>query len=161
MSKKKKQKSQQTAPISFKAAVIATPEISACFQQGLQALGAYSSKIDLGDNRECNGSVDIDACVRAIYPNANRWDYVFSYKETVYFVEVHSAETNEVSVVYAKLQWLKDWLNTKAPEIVKLKANQNPYYWIQSGRFSILKKSKQYRFAAQKGILPIPKLTLK
>ncbi|MDO8368301.1 MAG: hypothetical protein Q7T20_15985 [Saprospiraceae bacterium] len=155
-----KRVSQSPASNPFKDAVEATPEVKECYQPGLQAFGTYSTKINLHDNRECNGSVEIDECVRVKYPNANRWDYVFAYKSTVYFVEVHSAETNEVSVVLAKLQWLKDWLNTKAPEIAKLKAQQ-PYYWIQSSRFSIPKTTRQYRLAAQNGILPISKLTLK
>lgn len=153
-------KSQPTNLNLFKVAVEATPELNGCYHPGLQAFGAYSNKIELHDNRECNGSVEIDECVRLIYPNANRWDYVFAYKSTAYFVEVHSAESNEVSVVLAKLQWLKDWLNTKAPEIAKIKAKQ-PYFWIQSSRFSIPKTTRQYRVAAQNGILPISKLTLK
>lgn len=159
MSKRKKQ-SPSTPSNPFKDAVEATSEVKECYQPGLQAFGTYRNKIDLHDNRECNGSVEIDECVRNIYPNANRWDYVFSYKSTAYFVEVHSAESSEVSVVLAKLQWLKDWLNTKAPEIAKMKAEQ-PYYWIQSGRFSIPKHTPYHRLAAQKGILPISKLTLK
>lgn len=138
----------------------ATTEIKDCYQSGLKALGHYSNKIELQNSRECTGSVEIDECVRVNYPNANRWDYVFAYKSATYFVEVHSAETTEVSVVLAKLQWLKDWLNTQAPELAKLKAEQ-PYYWIQSGRFSIPKTTPQYRRAAQNGIMPISKLILK
>ena len=144
----------------FKDAVAATPEIKDGYQTGLQAFGTYSNKIVLHDNRECNGSVEIDECVKRIYPNANRWDYVFAYKSIAYFVEVHSAESNEVSVVLSKLQWLKDWLKTQAPELAKLKAKQ-PYFWIQSSRFNIPKTTRQYRLAAQNGILPISKLTLK
>ncbi len=144
----------------FKEAVEATPEIKNCYQPGLQALGSYSTKIELLNNRECNGSVEIDECVRPNYPTANRWDYVVSYKSAAYFIEVHSAETSEVSVVLTKLQWLKDWLNEQAPELAKLKAKQ-PYYWIQSGKFSIPKTTPQYRRAVQSGILPISKLILK
>lgn len=154
-------KTSQTPAVNlFKDAVDATPEVKNCYKPGLQALGVHRAKIVLHDNRKCNGSVEIDECVRAFYPNSNRWDYVFAYKSSAYFVEVHSAETNEVSVVLAKLQWLKDWLNEKAPEIGKLKAKQ-PYYWIQSSRFSIPKTSRQYRLVANNGIKPIPKLILK
>lgn len=155
-----KKKAHLTIPSTFKDAVEATSEIKNCYQSGLSALGNYSNKIELQHSRECNGSVEIDECVRVLYPNANRWDYVFAYKSVAYFVEVHSAETNEVSVVLAKLQWLKDWLNTQAPELAKLKAKQ-PYYWIQSGRFSIPKTTPQYRRTAQNGIMPISKLVLK
>ncbi len=130
-----------------------------CYQSGLQALGKYSQKIVVVDTSKCEGSIDIDACTTAIYPNANRWDYALAYDSKVYFVEVHSAETSEVSVVLRKLQWLKDWLNEKAPKVRELKAEQ-PYYWIQSGKFSILKNSPQAKTIAQSGLRPIPKLIL-
>lgn len=156
----KKKKPRPRISNKFKEAVESTPDIKECYQTGLQAMGAYSSKVELSDNRECNGSLDIDNCIRKNYPTSNRWDYAFSYKSVAYFVEVHSAETNEVSTVLAKLQWLKDWLKSSAPELLKLKAKKTPYYWIQSGRFNILKNSRQYRQAAQNGILPISKLYL-
>jgi hypothetical protein len=144
---------------TFQTAVLATPEVANCFQAGLQALGKYSQKVIPANVSKCEGSVDIDACTRAIYPTENRWDYALSYDSKVYFVEVHSAETGEVSTVLRKLQWLKDWLNRKAPEINKLKADA-PYFWIQSGRFSILKNSSQAKQIAQSGIRPIPRLNL-
>lgn len=144
---------------TFRTAVAATPEVANCFQSGLQALGKYSQKIAPANLSKCEGSVDIDACTTAIYPTQNRWDYALSYDSKVYFVEVHSAETGEVSTVLRKLQWLKDWLNQKAPEINKLKADA-PYFWIKSGRFSILKNSSQAKQIAKSGIRPIPKLTL-
>ena len=143
----------------FQLAVAATPEVANCFQSGLRALGKYSQKVAPADLSKCEGSLDIDACTASIYPTQNRWDYAISYNSKVYFVEVHSAETGEVSTVLRKLQWLKDWLNRKAPEIDKLKADV-PYFWIQSGRFSILKNSSQAKQIAQYGIRPIPKLSL-
>lgn len=145
---------------TFEAAVQATNEIENCYKPGLQALGSDSDKIHLTDNRECDGSVNIDGCLKAVMPNSNRWDYVISYKSVTYFVEVHPAQTSEVEKVLAKLQWLKNWLKERAPEIEKLKAEQ-PYYWIQSGRFNIPRTSRQYRNAASKGILIQSKLFLK
>lgn len=136
-----------------------TPEVASCYQAGLKALGKYSQKVAPANLSKCEGSLDIDACTLAIYPTQNRWDYALSYDSKVYFVEVHSAETGEVSTVLRKLQWLKDWLSQKAPEINKLKADA-PYFWIQSGRFSILKNSAQAKQIAQSGIRPIPKLSL-
>ena len=95
-----------------------------------------------------------------MYPRGNRWDYALEYEAEVYFIEVHSAYTSEVSTVLKKLQWLKDWLQKQAPEIIKLRAKKQPYYWIQSGKFGILPHASQYRKAAQASILPIPKLVL-
>ncbi len=144
----------------FKSAVEASPEIQNCFQNGLQALGSYSTKIQVEDTSKICGSVDLDACVAGSYPTQNRWDYIICYDEIIYFVEVHSADTSEVSVVLKKLDWLKDWLNQKAPEINKIKHKTLPYFWIQSKGYGIAKNSRQDRLLAQKGLRPISKLKL-
>ncbi len=155
-------KVKRTETNSFRTAVENTPDITTCYQVGLRGLGTYSQKVQLSDNSKCSGSVDIDACTTTKYPQSNRWDYGLCYKEKVYFMEVHTANTGEVSTVIRKLQWLKDWLNREAPEINKLKATeQTPYVWVQTNGFHILKTSKQYRDAVQAGILPIAKLILK
>lgn len=147
--------------MTFKQAVEATPDIKKCYQAGLRAFGSDSKKIHLGDTTKCEGSVDIDGCTTTNYPQSNRWDYCFSYKSEVFFVEVHTANTAEVSTVLRKLQWLRDWLNHEAPELAKLRAqSRNPYYWIQSSKFNIPKTSKQYRQVVQEGIKPISTLVL-
>jgi hypothetical protein len=145
--------------LSFKQAVEATQEIADGYRTGLSALGQYSNKIIVANTRLLNGSVDIDACTVVKYPNENRWDYALAYRQEVYFVEVHSANTSQVSTVLRKLQWLKDWLNSAAPEINKLKA-QHPYYWIMSNKYNILNVTSQARRIAQKGLKPIPCLNL-
>ena len=144
---------------AFKNAVEKTPDTSNCFQSGLRALGGHSNKIALSDS--CDGSVDIDKCLfeQKKYLNANRWDYAFGYKSQAYFVEVHSANTSEVATVLRKLQWLKDWLKEKAPEINKIKASK-PYYWVASGKYNILKTSPQFRTINQAGLNPISALKI-
>lgn len=144
----------------FQQAIESTPEIANCYQLGISALGQYSNKIVPADTRQCEGSVDIDACTKAKYPRASRWDYAIGYANKVYFVEVHGATTSEVSAVEKKLIWLKDWLRAEAPELYALRANEKPYYWIQSGKFDILRTSPQYKRVAQLGLLPVPKLSL-
>ena len=150
----------QKAKPTFKEVVEATAEVQNCYQVGLSALGKYSSKIELGDTKQCSGSVDIDACVARQYPQSNRWDYALCYKTEVFFVEVHTASTSEVSTVIKKLEWLKQWLHHSASNINALKANE-PFYWIQSNGYHILPGSSQERLARQKGIRPISKLVLK
>jgi hypothetical protein len=145
----------------FKIAVENTPDVANCYQSGLQALGKYSKKIELAEPTLCSGSVEIDECTKAKYPNDPRWDYALCYNSEVFFVEVHTANTSEVNAVLNKLQWLKDWLNAEAPEINKLKAKNQPYFWVQSNDFHIPKTSSQYRLVIQKGIKPIAKLSLK
>jgi len=147
--------------MTFKQAVEATPDVATGFRTGLTALGAYSSKVTVSDTNQLQGSIDIDTCTKAQYPNDNRWDYAFAYKGEAFFIEVHSANTSEVSTVLRKLQWLKDWLNHQAPEINKLKTTKmHPFYWIQSKNFAILPNSRQARAAAVAKLMPIPRLNL-
>ena len=146
--------------LTFKEAVQATPDVQNGYQKGLLALGQYAAKISAKDTSLLDGSVDIDTCTTKKYPLGNRWDYALSYNQKVYFVEVHSANTSEVSTMLKKLQWLKDWLNQKAPEINLLPKMQPAYYWIQSGNFNILKESSQYRQIVQAKLKPRPSLTL-
>ena len=159
---KKNKPSSKPEKLTFKQAIGQTHEVKKCFQKGLRAFGKDSAKIELADQAKCGGSLFIDDCLKKqkLYSNENRWDYALEYETEVYFVEVHSANTCEVRKVLKKLQWLKDWLQQKAPEISKLKAKKQPYYWIQSNDFDIPSTARQYREAAQASILPIPKLVL-
>ena len=145
----------------FKNAVIVTPDVANCFQNGLSALGMYKDRVEAKDTRLIEGSIDIDGCTRLIFPQANRWDYALCYNSEVYFIEVHSAQTSQVSKVLKKLQWLRDWLNEHAPELNKLKPKNKPaFYWIQSNNFQIQSHLPQYRKALNAGLKPIPKLIL-
>jgi hypothetical protein len=153
-------KNNKIKPKTFKQAVEETEEIKNGYQIGLKALGKHSNKVELGDTKKCKGSVAIDDCTESLYPQENRWDYVFGYKGDAYFVEVHSAHTSEVSVVLKKLQWLKDWLSSKAPEIKKLQARDKAFIWIQTNGNHILPKSSQNRLLAEKGLKPVSKLIL-
>jgi len=149
------------AVLTFKQAVELTPDIEDSYQPGLTALGSYNDRISVANTSKIEGSVDIDKATEAKYPSQNRWDFAFSYNTEVFFVEVHSANTSEVKTMLRKLQWLKDWLVQKAPEINKLKAkNKTPYIWIQSKNFQILKNSPQYRSAVTNNIFPVKILKL-
>jgi hypothetical protein len=146
---------------NFKEAIENTPQISNAYCKGLQALGEYSDKVKLATTSNCEGSIDIDGTVVQFYPQDNRWDYCFSYKGEVFFVEVHSAHTGEITTVLKKLRWLKIWLTEQAPLINKLKAtSKHPFYWIQSKGSHILLNSPQYRRAIQENIKPVPRLVL-
>jgi hypothetical protein len=151
---------KKNIPNPFKTAIENTPDIATCYKIGLQGLGKHSKKIELADTAQCDGSVNIDDNTIHLYPNDNRWDYAFSYKSEVFFVEIHTANTREVNTMLKKLQWLKDWLIEHAPEINKLKAKETPFVWIQSNDFHIPKTSPQYRKMVQKGMKPIAKLVL-
>jgi len=146
---------------SFKQAVLITEDIKKCYQKGLQGLRENRNKIVLHNPLECGGSVEIDECTMKKYPNSNRWDYVFDYKGEAFFMEVHTANTGEVSIVLRKLQWLIDWLHSKAPELNNLKSkNKAAFYWVQSGGYNILKNSPQERAIIQKGLRPVSRIVL-
>ena len=146
--------------ITFEQAVKQTPDVSVGFQTGLKALGKYHAKVQVTDGSLLNGSIDIDDCTRKKYPNENRWDYAFAYNEIVYFIEVHSVNTSEVSIVLKKHEWLKKWLNQHAPLINQLKKAKPAYYWISSNNFNILRSSPQYRRIAQANLIPVSQLRL-
>ena len=148
---------------TFKDAVATTADVKSCFKDGkLAILSKERVKVELTVSKKCGGSLFIDQCLidQKKYPNANRWDYAIDYDGQVYFFEVHTASSSQVSTVIKKLEWLKEWLNTNAPEINSLKAKA-PFYWVQSNGYHILPNSSYEKAANQKGIRPISKLVLK
>lgn len=143
----------------FQNAVEHTPEISAGFRNGLTALGANSEKVTVDDTRKLDGSVDIDACTTKIRPTEPRWDYAIGYESKAYFLEVHPANTSNVQEMINKANWLKQWLNEKAPAL-KAIAAEDAFYWVPSGKYAIERRSMQYKKLAQSKILLIPRLKL-
>ncbi|ATV28290.1 hypothetical protein [Prevotella intermedia] len=151
MEKKQQQK------LTFKEAVEATPDVATGYHKGIEAFGKYTSKIKVPESSKIDGSLDIDATTSTFYPNESRWDYALCYDSEVFYIEVHSAITSEVTKIVKKLQWLKIWLAIKAPEINKLTSKtKHPYYWVQSSKCNIPKHMRQYKIAVQNKILPIP-----
>ena len=141
---------------SFKDAVALTSDVSTGYKEGLSALGVYSKKIVIPKDASLEGSLDIDSETIKLYPSENRWDYAIGCDGKVFYIEVHSANTSEVSTVIKKLKWLKSWLSSNAPELVKLTDYSiSPFYWIQSNGFCIPKHFPQYKVAASNKILPI------
>ncbi|MXV75216.1 hypothetical protein F4Z99_13210 [Candidatus Poribacteria bacterium] len=107
--------------MNFTNAIRSTPEIAQCLRNGLQALGGNSGKVAVHETRDLTGSVDVDTCLMKRYPNAPRWDYVFGYRDRIYYVEVHPADnTRKVREITAKLQWLKQWRKRSARSLEDL-----------------------------------------
>ena len=140
--------------MNFTEAIQNIPEIAECLKNGLQALERQDkSKIKVNSPRDLKSSVYIDACLKNIYPNEPRWDYVFGYKDRVYYVEVHPAEnTRKVREVTAKLDWLKQWRKLSAKNLEDLE-DQSTYHWISTGKtVSSVKRGKYLQILAQNGI---------
>lgn len=159
---KKKQFGTKLAKSAFQVAIENTEEVKHGFCVGKQAIkNTDRSKVVAADNNKLQGSLDIDSQVKAIYPNEPRWDYALSYDDKIYFFEVHPAETSEVTQVVNKVNWLKSWLKTKAPELNKLPKAEHPYTWVQSGRYAILPTAKERMKLSISGITIAKTLSLK
>lgn len=142
--------------LSFKEAVELTPDVATNYCFGLEAFGYYKFKIKVPNTTKIDGSLDIDESTKKLYPNENRWDYALSYNGEVFYIEIHSAKTDEVAKMIRKLRWLKSWLTLKAPEIKKLTTTtKQPYYWVQTSKCSIPKHMPQYKTVVQNKILPM------
>ena len=140
--------------MNFTEAIQSIPEIAECLKNGLQALDRQDkTKIKVNASRDLKSSVYIDKCLEKRYPNAPRWDYVFGYKDRVYYVEVHPADnTRKVGEVTAKLQWLKQWRKRSARSLEDLEG-QSTYHWISTGKTaSSVKRGKYLQILAQNGI---------
>lgn len=143
--------------MSFKEAVNATPDVKGYYCEGVSALGQYKNKIKVPNEMKLEGSLDIDTSTVKLYPNDCRWDYAICYDGEVFYIEVHSAKTDEVERMINKLRWIQSWLINKAPEINKLTTKtKEPYYWIQSSNFNIPSHTRQYKMIIQNKILPMP-----
>ena len=140
--------------MNFTEAVQSVPEIAECLEDGLQALERQDKrKIKVNASRDLKGSVYIDKCLEKRYRNVPRWDYVFGYRDRVYYVEVHPADnTRKVREVTAKLQWLKQWRKRSARSLEDLES-QSTYHWISTGRtLSTIKRGRYLQILAQNGI---------
>ena len=147
---------------AFQIAIEKTEDVKGGFCKGKQAIkNVDRGRIELAVESMLDGSLDIDGQVKTLYPNDPRWDYALSYNDTVYFVEVHPAETSEVDKVISKVRWLKNWLRTRAIQIDGLPKAERPYTWLQSGRFAILPTSRAKMKLSAAGITVVNKLRLK
>ena len=79
----------------FKKAVEAIPDIKDGFRFGVQALGGMSYLVTSSTPRLFDGSVDIDACTKDLYPNDAR--KVFQMFADIFLVVMfETAETTGV-----------------------------------------------------------------
>lgn len=140
--------------MTFCNAVDAVPALAGTCRPGLQALGNHAALVLAA---EPTGSIDIDAALKKLQPDSNRYDYGIGLKRTVkqkrrdsvVWVEVHSATTGEVSVLISKQQALEDWLRQNAPDLLQRTTH---YWWIPSKKVDIPKHMPQYRRLMQSKI---------
>ena len=157
---------------TFKQAVEAAPSpVNEALRPELQALDRdHRRKVSCPDACRLTGSIDLDEALRPIrrYAQAPRWDYGIGYKppsgnEHAVWIEVHKAETGEVSAVLSKLQWLRDWLGAEAPALRRLApqpAAGDAYVWIAAGKIHIPRNAPQRRRLSQHGLKLALRLSL-
>jgi hypothetical protein len=163
--KERKSTAKKSRP-TFTDAVKAAPSpVAAALRSGKQALSrAHRRQVVCEDEARLTGSIDLDAALAQDpeHANANRWDYGLGYKdpggrESAVWVEVHSAETSEVSTVIRKLRWLKDYLPTNCPALwalTRATREELRFVWVASGRYAILPNSPQIRALRAAGLDP-------
>lgn len=140
----------------FKAAVEGTPDVAKGYRSGLQAIKeADKDAVVLKDNRKVDGSLNIDKETKLLYPHDSRWDYAIGYYGKVNFVEVHPANTSNISEMVKKKEWLKNWLKSKAPLLDGLPAGNPKFLWAatESG-VHISNQASHKRKLAQLGFSP-------
>jgi hypothetical protein len=142
--------------MTFPDAVRGTVALRDGYREGLQALRRTDQRhVDVENARHVSGSVDVDATLHGVFPNAPRWDYAIGYrsshrgKEIVYWVEIHPANDGSVKKVLAKLDWLKKWMPENAP---KLNAMPRRFVWVSSGKTSFTPNSPQQKQLAAHGL---------
>jgi len=142
--------------MTFRQAVEATPVLAGALQSGLGAVrAAHKERILAEDTRRIQGSVDIDSALKSTHPNDARWDYAVGHRhrngqvDTVYWIEVHPANSREVKAVLSKLQWLRSWLKGSAP---RLGGMPKEFIWISSGKTSFTLTSPQQKQLALQGL---------
>lgn len=137
-------------------AVEGTPDVANGYCPGLQALeNVDKTAVKLNDKRKVDGSLNIDKETKLLYPNDPRWDYAVGYDGKVFFVEVHPANTSNISEMEKKKEWLKKWLKSKAPLLDALSSGHPRFLWVatKSG-VRISNQASYMRKLAQLGFNP-------
>ncbi len=142
-------------PANFRVAVLSCNLLKGALQSGLQALrSADLPRVSTVDSRRILGSINLDAATQKQHPNDPRWDYAVGCRcshnsQTVYWIEVHPANSHHVDEVIRKQVWLRDWVSAHAPMLHQLPSK---YYWVASGRVALPPNSPQRRKLAKSGI---------
>ena len=145
--------------MNFIQAVKGTTKLAGGLKKGLQALERrHRKKIQVGDLHQLKGSVNIDDCLKQECPEDPRWDYVFGYKNKIYYVEVHRAKgVEDADSIKKKMQWLKDWRKKHATALDNLERSSE-YHWVSTNRIKMI--GRYPKQLVENGILPQSRLDL-
>lgn len=134
----------------LKASLHEQSKLVRLIEKGLAALLEIDRTRIAGDLRSrFQDSLNLDDALRADYQNANRWDYLLSYNGAfVLAIEVHTANTSEVSVLIKKKRAAEIQLQGHLRPTGQIKT----WIWISSGAVTIPQLDRARARLAQEGI---------
>lgn len=141
--------------MTFREAVESIPAIAAHYLVGLQALRpADRDRIRISETRLLRGSVSLDEALAGTRPNQPVWDYGIGASRrpepaVVVWIESHPASSKHIRPVLAKLNWLRRWLETEAPQLDRLKSR---FVWVATGSVAFPANSPHGKIIAQEGL---------
>jgi len=141
--------------MTFSVDVAATAGLAGAHRPGLQALTSTDrNHVSKRQSTNFSGSVNLDAALAPLYPNANRWDYVIAERRSanrrdlLHWVEIHPASgDSNVREVAKKGAWLLGWLKG-----TPLADYERRVIWIASGRSAFNARDPKLRALATQGI---------
>lgn len=139
--------------MTFAIACSEMPALDGKCLPGLQALKAQDRQhVTKARRTRLTVSVDIDAALAPVQPNAARWDYGIGCKqgddELVHWVEVHPASGGaNLTEMAHKLTWLQAWLRGSG-----LGKFQKRIVWVASGPASYNSRHPAVKALAAKGL---------
>lgn len=135
----------------LKSALVPDSVLAPAVQDGMRAFLARDRGLIALDQRARIGdSLNLDEALREAFPNANRWDYIFSVADAgkLLALEPHHATDSEISVIIAK----------KKHAAAQLRLHLHPrhrvaeWLWVSHGRAAFSRMERATRRLAQEGI---------
>jgi len=144
--------------VRFDDAVKQTPDVADALQAGLQALSRPERRrVEVSDTGSLRGSINLDDALKAVEPNAPRWDYGVGVRgnrnnDRAIWVEFHPASSGHVDEVIRKGEWLRSWLSTRAPDLDRLTPKSGAFKWVATGSTRLRPGSRRRKKVAAVGI---------
>lgn len=143
--------------MTFREAVEAVTELAAAYRPGLQALESHDRRRIMPRNtRKLAGSVYLEQALAPTHPHQTLWDYGVGYRSTggeqVVWIEVHPANSAHVDDMLRKLDWLRSWLRSDAPDLAGMTAADGAYIWLATGTVALPATDRRRRLIAQRGL---------
>lgn len=139
------------APLLLRSALASQSSLQVGIKLGLGAVKRSDRRL-LAEpvKRAVGDSIDLDDATRLERPQANRWDYLFSFPSSckIVGVEPHSADDGEIPVVIAKKKEAQTYLQAH----FRAGYSVSDWFWITRGSVGFLRTEAARRRLDQNGI---------